>query len=135
MLTKVLAFLSFKARGACNVLSSMSPSDKSKGITVSGGRNYLLAMTHYGFRQSVPINVIVPKDCPLTDKQRLKENFAIIKVHGNDYNDASLHALSYSDEIGANYVHGFVQHSYFNTWVGIYKSKAQIVVVGRRYFT
>lgn len=97
---------SFKARGACNVLSSMSTSDKSKGITVSGGRNYLLAMTHYGFRQSVPTNVIVPKDCPLTDKQRFKENFAIIKVHGNDYNDASLHALSYSDEIGANYVHG-----------------------------
>ncbi|XP_047033517.1 uncharacterized protein LOC124640004 [Helicoverpa zea] len=97
---------SFKARGACNVLYSMSPSDKSKGCTVSGGRNYLFAMTYYGFRQSVPINVIVPKDCPLVDKHRYKENFAIVKVHGNDHNDASLHALTYCDEIGSNYVHG-----------------------------
>lgn len=63
-------------------------------------------MTYYGFRQSVPINVIVPKDCPLVDKHRYKENFAIVKVHGNDLNDASLHALTYCDEIGSNYVHG-----------------------------
>ncbi|XP_026743290.1 uncharacterized protein LOC113504968 isoform X2 [Trichoplusia ni] len=97
---------SFKARGACNILSSMSPSDKSKGCTVSGGRNYLSAMTYYGFKQSVPINVIVPKDCPLVDKHTYKENFAIVKVHGNDLNDASLHALTYCDEIGSNYVHG-----------------------------
>ncbi|KAF9801304.1 hypothetical protein SFRURICE_000398 [Spodoptera frugiperda] len=97
---------SFKARGACNILSSMSPSDKSKGCTVSGGRNYLSAMTFYGFKQSVPINVIVPKDCPLADKHRYKENFAIVKVHGNDLNDASLHALTYCDEIGSNYIHG-----------------------------
>ncbi|KOB70554.1 putative threonine dehydratase catabolic [Operophtera brumata] len=63
----------------------MSPSDKSKGITVSGGRNYLLAMAHYGFRQSVPVNVIVPKDCPVSDKHQFKENFAIVKVHGSDF--------------------------------------------------
>lgn len=99
-------YFSFKARGACNVLSSMSPSDKSKGCTVSGGRNFVSAMTYYGFRQSVPINVIVSKDCPLVDKHRFKENFAIVKVHGNDRNDASLHALSYCDEIGSSYVHG-----------------------------
>ncbi|XP_022817783.1 uncharacterized protein LOC111350432 [Spodoptera litura] len=97
---------SFKARGACNILSSMSPSDKSKGCTVSGGRNYLSAMTFYGFRQSVPVNVIVPRDCPLVDKHLYKENFAIVKVHGNDLNDASLHALTYCDEIGSNYIHG-----------------------------
>ncbi|KAG6455484.1 hypothetical protein O3G_MSEX009221 [Manduca sexta] len=97
---------SFKARGACNVFCKMSPSDKSKGCTISGGRNYLSAMTYYGFKQSVPINVIIPKDSPLADKQRYKENFAIIKVHGNDLNDASLHALTYSDEIGSNYIHG-----------------------------
>ncbi|CAD0203965.1 unnamed protein product [Chrysodeixis includens] len=97
---------SFKARGACNILSTMSPSEKSKGCTVSGGRNYLCAMTYYGFKQSVPINVIVPKDCPLVDKHTYKENFAIVKVHGNDLNDASLHALTYCDEIGSNYVHG-----------------------------
>ncbi|XP_075983189.1 uncharacterized protein LOC142981277 [Anticarsia gemmatalis] len=97
---------SFKARGACNILSCMSHSEKSKGCTISGGRNYLFAMTYYGFRQSIPINVVVPKDCPLADKQRYKENFAIVKVHGNDLNEASLHALTYCDEIGSNYVHG-----------------------------
>ncbi|XP_028176540.1 uncharacterized protein LOC114364549 [Ostrinia furnacalis] len=97
---------SFKARGACNVLSSMSPSDKSRGCTISGGRNYLCAMTYYGFKQSVPMNVVVPKDCPLADKHRYKENFAIVKVYGNDINDASLHALSYCNEIGSNYIHG-----------------------------
>ncbi|KAJ0173572.1 hypothetical protein K1T71_010721 [Dendrolimus kikuchii] len=97
---------SFKARGACNVLLSMAPTDKSKGCTVSGGRNFLAAMTYYGYKQSVPINVILPRDCPIADKHRYKENYAIIKVHGNDLNDASLHALSYSDEIGSNYVHG-----------------------------
>lgn len=107
--THVLKYFSFKARGACNVLTSMTASEKSKGVTVSGSRNFILAMSHYGFRQSVPINVVVPKDCALLDKQRYKENFALVKVHGNDTNDASLHALSYSNEIGTNYVHGFVK--------------------------
>lgn len=65
-------------------------------------------MTHYGFKQSVPMNVVVPKDCPLADKQRYKENFAIVKVYGNDINDASLHALSYCNEIGSHYIHGYV---------------------------
>ncbi|KAL0869047.1 hypothetical protein ABMA27_007364 [Loxostege sticticalis] len=97
---------SFKARGACNVLSCMSPTEKSKGCTISGGRNYLFAMTYYGFKQSVPMNVVVPKDCPLAEKHRYKENFAIVKVYGNDINDASLHALSYCNEIGSNYIHG-----------------------------
>lgn len=95
----------------------MSPKDKSKGIMVSGARNFNLAMTYYGWRQSVPVNVIVPKDCPLAERQRFKENFAIVKVHGNDINDANLHALSYAEEIGAQYIHGFVSFAQFNTFV------------------
>lgn len=86
----------------------MTPSDKSKGCTVSGGRNYLSAMTYYGYRHSVPVNIIIPKDCPLADKQRFKESYAIIKVYGNDLTDASLHALTYSDQIGSNYIHGWL---------------------------
>ncbi|CAB3249276.1 unnamed protein product [Arctia plantaginis] len=97
---------SFKARGSCNVLSSMSPFEKSKGCTVSGSRNFLYAISYYGFRQSVPINVIVPTNCPIADKQRFRENFAIVKVHGNDINEANLHALTYSSESGSTYIHG-----------------------------
>jgi hypothetical protein len=84
----------------------MNFSERSKGCTVAGGRNYLSAMTYYGFKQSVPTNVIIPKDCPLVDRQRYKENYAIVKVYGNDVNDASLHAISYCNEIGSNYIHG-----------------------------
>lgn len=80
--------------------------EKSKGCTVLGSRNFLYAISYYGFKQSVPINVIVPRDCPIADKQRYKENFAIVKVHGNDLNEANLHALTFSSEIGSNYVHG-----------------------------
>lgn len=87
------------------MLQNMSPSDKSKGCTISGGRNFVSAMTYYGYKQSVPMNVVVPKDCPLADKQTLKENYALVKVYGNDANEANLHALSYNDEIGSKYIH------------------------------
>lgn len=93
----------------------MAPSDKSKGCTISGSRNFLCAMTHYGFKQSVPMNVVVPKDCPLPEKHRYKENLAIVKVYGNDINDASLHALTYCNEIGSNYIHGYVVHTVHST--------------------
>ncbi|KAI8424952.1 hypothetical protein MSG28_006864 [Choristoneura fumiferana] len=98
--------LFFKARGACNVLASMPISDKTRGCTISGGRNFVRAMTHYGYRHSVPVNVVVPKSCPSTERHRYKEDFAVVKVHGNDTNDASLHALSYVNQIGSNYIHG-----------------------------
>lgn len=84
----------------------MSPTDKSKGVTVSGGRNFVYAMTHYGFRQSVPVNVVVPKDCPISDRQKYKEDFAIVKVHGDDANEAAMYSIGYSTEIGSHYIQG-----------------------------
>ncbi|XP_061384448.1 L-threonine dehydratase catabolic TdcB-like [Danaus plexippus] len=95
---------SFKARGTFNVVSCMTTAEKGKGCTVAGGRNFLNAMTYSGFKESVPVNVVVPKDCSLADKQKYKENYAVIKVFGNDSNESSLHALTYCDEIGSHFI-------------------------------
>lgn len=63
-------------------------------------------MTYYGHRFSIPMNVIVPRDCPIADRHRYRENYAVVKVYGGDQNDASLHALSFCEEIGTKHMHG-----------------------------
>ncbi|CAG9565541.1 unnamed protein product [Danaus chrysippus] len=95
---------SFKARGTFNVVTCMTTAEKGKGCTVAGGRNFLNAMTYSGLKESVPVNVVVPKDCSLADRQKYKENYAVVKVFGNDSNESSLHALTYCDEIGSHFI-------------------------------
>ncbi|XP_045533078.1 uncharacterized protein LOC123720491 [Pieris brassicae] len=95
---------SFKARGVCNLIANMETSERSKGITVSGGRNFLSAISYYGLQNSIPINVVIPKDAPLADKQRYRESSAIVKCLGCDATEASLHALNFSRDVGSTFV-------------------------------
>ncbi|CAK1550489.1 unnamed protein product [Leptosia nina] len=61
-------------------------------------------MSYYGFLYSVPVNIIVPKDYPLAEKRLYKDNYAIIKSLGSDASEAGLHALSFSRDVGSNFV-------------------------------
>lgn len=96
--------LSFKARGVCNLIANMETSEKCKGFTVSGGRNFLTAISYYGLQNSIPINIIIPKDTDLADKLRYRENSAIVKCLGNDATEAGLHALAFSRDVGSTFV-------------------------------
>jgi threonine dehydratase len=75
---------SFKARGALNRLSQLSPTERRRGVVAASSGNHGLGVAHAARRLGVEATVFVPTTTPESKRQLIALAGAAVAVHGDD---------------------------------------------------
>src|SRR5262249_30965225 len=100
---------SFKVRGATNVLSSLSPDERARGIVAASAGNHALGVA---FAAAVTggrarATLVVPETAPRSKVEKLRAYPVTVREVGQTYDDAFAFAERLTAETGAKYVHAF----------------------------
>ena len=90
---------SFKVRGAYNVLASMTPDDRARGVVASSAGNHGLGVAFAARAFETPALLFVPADAPNVKKDGIRALGAIVDDSAPDYDAAmvlaKLHAAQH----------------------------------------
>jgi threonine dehydratase len=59
---------SFKARGACNAVLSLSDADAARGVVTHSSGNHAQALAYAAQRRAIPAHIVMPSNAPAVKK-------------------------------------------------------------------
>jgi threonine dehydratase len=95
----------FKMRGALNVISLLSPTEKEAGVVVASTGNFGQGVAHAARTFGVPAHVVVPVDANPNKVRSMRQLGANLVFHGEKFDDSLAHAERLSKEEGYRFVH------------------------------
>jgi len=98
---------SFKERGARNALALLTPAQRARGVVAASAGNHALGLAFHGRELGVPVTVVMPRNAPRVKASRCHTLGAHVVLHGDSYDEASLHAQTLANHHGLAYVHPF----------------------------
>ena len=99
----------FKVRGALNVLLSLSPEERARGVVAASAGNHALgvAFAVAAVGGGLQATLFVPETAPAAKIDKLRTFPVRVEQKGATYDDAHAYALAHVRETGATYVHAF----------------------------
>lgn len=88
---------SFKVRGAYNVLASMSPEDRARGVVASSAGNHGLGVAFAAKAFGAPAYLYVPSNAPQVKKDGIRALGATVNDSEPDYDAAMVVAKAHGD--------------------------------------
>ena len=98
---------SFKERGACNRLLTLSDEEKRRGVVAASAGNHAQAVAYHAGRLGIAATVVMPTAAPLVKVAAARDFGARVVLHGQNYDEAAAHALSLAQSEGAAVLHPF----------------------------
>jgi threonine dehydratase len=98
---------SFKERGACNRLLTLSDDEKRRGVVAASAGNHAQAVAYHAGRLGIAATVVMPTAAPLVKVAAARDFGARVVLAGQNYDEAAAHALSLARSDGATLVHPF----------------------------
>lgn len=100
---------SFKVRGALNLLASLTPAERARGVVAASAGNHALgvAFACEALGGEIPATLFVPETAPGAKLDKLRSYPVTIHVQGATYDDAFALASAFAARTGAVYVHAF----------------------------
>lgn len=98
---------SFKERGACNKLLSLTPEERATGVITASAGNHGQAVAYHASRLGIRATVVMPESSPLVKAQNTRGFGAEVVLHGASFDDATDHAMQLCAEKNLVYVHAF----------------------------
>ncbi|MEM1346935.1 MAG: threonine ammonia-lyase [Myxococcota bacterium] len=98
---------SFKERGACNKLMTLTPQERSAGVIAASAGNHAQAIAYHGSRLGVSTKIVMPEGTPLVKITRTKAFGAEVVLHGPNYDEAYAHAMELGACEGRAFAHPF----------------------------
>lgn len=98
---------SFKIRGACNKIFSLSREQMDRGVIAASAGNHAQGVAYAASRAGVLSTVVMPTGAPITKVLATKGYGARVELWGKSYDDAYLRAQKIQQQTGATYIHGF----------------------------
>lgn len=95
----------FKVRGGINLISRLSPEEKSRGVISASTGNHGQSIAYASRRFGVQATVVVPEGNNPDKVKGMQELGAEVVFRGKDFDDAREHAEYLSREQGFRYVH------------------------------
>lgn len=98
---------SFKIRGAYYKISTLSESERARGVVACSAGNHAqgvaLAAGHFGMKATI----FLPSTAPISKIEATKQYGAEVRLADGVYDDAYTAAVSFSEETGAFFLHPF----------------------------
>ena len=98
---------SFKERGARNALAQLSAAQRTRGVIAASAGNHALGLAFHGRELGIPVTVVMPRNAPRVKATRCHTLGAHVVLHGDNYDEASVHAHVLAEIQGLAYVHPF----------------------------
>ena len=98
---------SFKERGACNRLLTLSDDEKRRGVVAASAGNHAQAVAYHAGRLGIAATVVMPTAAPLVKVAAARDFGARVVLHGQNYDEAAAHALSLAQSEGGTVLHPF----------------------------
>lgn len=98
---------SFKERGACYRLLSLSDEERARGVVTASAGNHAQAVALHAARLGIAATVVMPERTPLVKIQATKEFGARVELHGRSYDEAAERADQLAASENLVYLHPF----------------------------
>lgn len=98
---------SFKERGACNKLMTLTPEERANGVIAASAGNHAQAIAYHGSRLGISTKIVMPEGTPLVKVTRTRGFGAEVVLHGATFDDAYAHARDLMEEEGRTFAHPF----------------------------
>lgn len=98
---------SFKVRGACNKIASLTDEEKANGVIASSAGNHAQGVALGAKLSGIKATIVMPATAPLAKVTATKGYGAEVVLEGLVYDDAYAKAVEIQKETGATFLHPF----------------------------
>lgn len=98
---------SFKLRGAYNKMVKLSPAMLKRGVVTASAGNHAQGVALAAQRLHCRATIVMPVTTPQIKMQAVEARGAIVITHGDSYDEAYAHALTFAAEKRATFVHPY----------------------------
>ncbi|MEH6557842.1 MAG: threonine ammonia-lyase, biosynthetic [Oceanicoccus sp.] len=98
---------SFKLRGAYNKMMHLSEAELAKGVIAASAGNHAQGLALSALKLGVKATIVMPKTTPQIKVDAVRRRGAKVILHGDTYDEASIHAQKLVDEKGLIYIHPY----------------------------
>ncbi|TQQ85661.1 threonine ammonia-lyase [Peptacetobacter hominis] len=98
---------SFKVRGACNKIASLTDEEKANGVIAASAGNHAQGVALGAKLTGIKATIAMPATAPLAKVSATKSYGAEVVLNGTVYDDAYAKAVEVQKETGATFLHPF----------------------------
>jgi threonine dehydratase len=100
---------SFKVRGAVNLIATLGPEERARGVVAASAGNHALGVAYaaQAVAGDLRATLYVPDSAPRAKVAKLRTFPVEVRQHGATYDDAHALAVEHAEATGATYVHAF----------------------------
>lgn len=98
---------SFKVRGACNKIASLTEQEKANGVIASSAGNHAQGVALGAKMSGIKATIVMPATAPLAKVTATRGYGAEVILEGLVYDDAYAKAVEVQKETGATFLHPF----------------------------
>ncbi len=98
---------SFKVRGSCNKLFSLSPQQLQKGVICASAGNHAQGVAYSSKKLQAPCTIVMPQTAPLSKVEATKRYGAEVILKGTSFDEALQFAFDLQKKKGSTFVHPF----------------------------
>lgn len=95
---------SYKLRGAYNLIASLSPSERERGIIAASAGNHAQGVALAAQRLGIDALIVMPKTTPEIKVEAVRRLGGNALLHGNTYDEAFEHSMQLAAEEGRSYI-------------------------------
>ncbi|RXJ04143.1 threonine ammonia-lyase [Anaerobacillus alkaliphilus] len=98
---------SFKVRGSCNKLLSLSELELARGVIAASAGNHAQGVAYSAKMLKIPCTIVMPKGAPLSKVEATKRYGAEVILKGSSFDEALHFAIQLQRKTGATFIHPF----------------------------
>jgi len=98
---------SFKLRGALNKLSTLTPTERKRGVIAASAGNHAQGVAVGAKRMNIEAIIVMPKTTPEIKVQSVREHGAKVVLHGECFDQACVYAKQLAKENNYVFIHPY----------------------------
>jgi threonine dehydratase len=98
---------SFKERGALNKLSSLSASQRARGVIAMSAGNHAQALAYHAARLGIPATIVMPVTTPFVKVEATQAHGAEVLLDGETLHEAQARAEAIAHQSGLTLIHPY----------------------------
>jgi threonine dehydratase len=98
---------SFKDRGACNRMTTLTSEERSRGVIAMSAGNHAQAVAYHAKRLSIPATIVMPETTPSTKIERTRAHGAHVILSGETLADSQVTAEALMRDKGLVLIHPY----------------------------
>jgi len=98
---------SYKIRGSFNKIANLNLDQKKAGVIAASAGNHAQGVAFSALANNIPATIVMPVTSPSIKRRNTESYGANVILHGENYDEAYVHARNLEKEHGYTYVHAY----------------------------